>query len=335
MVLERINGWEGQTIVGWRDVHVCDAMHGTVTKDSQPFIRQIFMGKGDSTAGQAAFERKMFVVRRWAKELITRENNDLAEQFYFASLSTQTIVYKGMLTTGQLDSFYPDLKDEDFETAIALVHSRFSTNTFPSWSRAQPLRYVAHNGEINTLRGNINWMHARENNLRSSLFGDDLQKVLHVIDGDASDSGAFDNSLEMLTLAGRELPHSIMMMIPEPLSDKNAMSSEKRAFYEYHACLLEPWDGPAAITFTDGEVIGAVLDRNGLRPSRYYVTKDGLVVMASEVGVLEIEPSDIIRKGRLQPGKMFLVDTREGRIIPDAEIKSKATSAQPYAEWLE
>ncbi|MEP6788517.1 MAG: glutamate synthase large subunit, partial [Acidobacteriota bacterium] len=333
-VLERIIGEEGQTLLGWRDVPTHNEMLGSIAKYSQPFIRQVFIGKGDGTDDQAAFERKLFVIRRWTKELITRENESLAEQFYFASLSTRTIVYKGMLTTEQLRSFYPDLHDEDFETALALVHSRFSTNTFPSWSRAQPLRYIAHNGEINTLRGNINWMNARENDLRSSLFGDDLQKVLHVIDGDASDSGAFDNTLEMLTLAGRELPHSMMMMIPEPLSAENAMSVEKRAFYEYHACLLEPWDGPAAITFTDGEIIGAVLDRNGLRPSRYYVTRDGIVVMASEVGVLEIEPADIIQKGRLQPGKMFLVDTREGRIVPDDEIKVKAASAKPYGEWL-
>ncbi len=203
-LLERIIAEENQTILGWRDVPVLNKMLGSTAKNSQPFIRQIFIGKGESTVDQAAFERKLFVIRRWAKELITRENNDLADQFYFASLSTQTIVYKGMLTTGQLRPFYPDLHDEYFETAIALVHSRFSTNTFPSWSRAQPLRYIAHNGEINTLRGNVNWMYARENNLRSSLFGDDLQKVLHVIDGDASDSGAFDNSLEMLTLAGRD-----------------------------------------------------------------------------------------------------------------------------------
>ena len=281
------------------------------------------------------FERKLFVIRRWAKELITRTDKELAEQFYSASLSSKTIVYKGMLTTEQVRKFYPDLSDERFESGLALVHSRFSTNTLPNWNRAQPLRYIAHNGEINTLRGNVNWMHAREKRMRSTLFGDDLAKVLHVVDDDTSDSGAFDNSLEMFTLAGRELPHAIMMMIPEPMFDGDRMSDEKRAFYEFHSCLIEPWDGPASITFTDGEIIGGVLDRNGLRPSRYCVTKDGLVVMASETGVLEIDQSEIVKKGRLQPGKMFLIDTRAGRIIDDEEIKHKVAVAEPYRQWLD
>ncbi|HTK38680.1 MAG TPA: glutamate synthase large subunit [Pyrinomonadaceae bacterium] len=333
-VLRMVIAEEGQIFLGWRDVPVDNAMLGLTARDSQPIIRQIFIGKGEDTQDNAAFERKLFVIRRWAKETITRKNSSLAEQFYFASLSTRTIVYKGMLTTAQLDPFYPDLSDEDFTSAIALVHSRFSTNTFPSWSRAQPMRYIAHNGEINTLRGNVNWMYAREKNLSSDLFGDDLQKVLRVIDGEASDSGAFDNLLETLTLAGRDLPHSVMMMIPEPLAEENTMSEAKRAFYEYHSFLMEPWDGPAAITFTDGEIIGAVLDRNGLRPSRYYVTKDGRVVMASEVGVLDIDQADVVRKGRLQPGKMFLVDACEGRILTDAEIKERVVSTAPYSEWL-
>ncbi len=325
---------EGQTLLGWRDVPTENRSLGPTAKNSQPVIRQVFIGKGDNITDNEHFERKLFVIRRWAKEQITQADAELADQFYFSSLSTRTIVYKGMLTTGQLGEFFPDLHDETFETAIAVVHSRFSTNTFPSWSRAQPMRYIAHNGEINTLRGNINWMNAREKNLNSTLFGEDSAKVLRVIDGEASDSGAFDNSLETLTLAGRSLPHSIMMMIPEPLSAENVMSEEKRAFYEYHACLLEPWDGPAAITFTDGELIGAVLDRNGLRPSRYYVTKDDRVIMASEVGVLEIDPANILRKGRLQPGKMFLIDTREGRIIPDDEIKERIATELPYQVWL-
>jgi len=326
---------EGQLPLGWRDVPTNNAELGQTALASEPFVRQIFIGKGEGIGDTDHFERKLFIIRRWAKELLTRENPELAEQFYFASLSTRTIVYKGMLTPEQLGSFYPDLSDNTFESGLALVHSRFSTNTFPNWNRAQPLRYIAHNGEINTLRGNINWMHARERKMRSTLFGDDLQKAFHVIDDDASDSGAFDNALEMLTLAGRELPHSMMMMIPEPIFDAPIMSDEKRAFYEFHSCLIEPWDGPASITFTNGEIVGAVLDRNGLRPSRYCVTKDGTVVMASEVGVLEIDPAEIVSKGRLRPGKMFLVDTRQGRIVADEEIKSRIAGAEPYRQWLD
>ena len=326
---------EGQRFLGWRDVPTDDSTLGDSAKISQPFIRQIFIGKGEDIADSAHFVRKLFVIRRWAKELITRTDKSLAEQFYAASFSSKTIVYKGMLTTEQVREFYPDLSDERFESGLALVHSRFSTNTFPNWNRAQPLRYIAHNGEINTLRGNVNWMHAREKRMRSTLFGDDLAKVLHVVDDDTSDSGAFDNSLEMFTLAGRDLPHAIMMMIPEPMFDGDRMSDEKRAFYEFHSCLIEPWDGPASITFTDGEIIGGVLDRNGLRPSRYCVTKDGLVVMGSETGVLEIDQAEVVKKGRLQPGKMFLIDTRAGRIIDDEEIKHKVAVAAPYRQWLE
>ncbi len=332
-VLERTVAEEGAQLIGWRDVPIDDSAIGATAKASQPFTRQIFIaGNGFDNA---AFERKLFIIRRWTKELITRLHPELAEQFYFASLSTRTIVYKGMLTPAQVGGYYIDLASENYTAAIALVHSRFSTNTLPSWSRAQPLRCIAHNGEINTLRGNSNWMNAREHKLRSDLFGDDLKKTLHIIDGEASDSGAFDNSLEMLKLAGRSLPHAMMMMIPEPLSEQNAMSRQKRAFYEYHSYLLEAWDGPAAITFTDGDIIGAVLDRNGLRPSRYYVTADGRVVMASEVGVLDVEPAGIIEKGRLQPGKMFLVDTLAGRIIDDDEIKRSIAGEHPYGEWIE
>lgn len=326
---------EGQQLIGWRDVPVDNSQLGKSAKQSQPFIRQIFIAKDQSIGDTEHFERKLFVIRRWAKEQLTRRHPELSEKFYFASLSSRTIVYKGMLTPGQLKGFYPDLGREEYESAIALVHSRFSTNTFPNWNRAQPLRYLAHNGEINTLRGNVNWMYAREKRMSSTLFGDDLQKVMHVIDDEASDSGAFDNALELLTLAGRELPHSMMMMIPEPLSHGSRMSDQKRAFYEFHSCLIEPWDGPASMTFTNGEIVGAVLDRNGLRPSRYCVTKQGLVVMASEVGVLEIDPADVVEKGRLQPGRMFLVDTRVGRIISDNEIKSRIAGAEPYREWLD
>jgi glutamate synthase domain-containing protein 2/glutamate synthase domain-containing protein 3/glutamate synthase domain-containing protein 1 len=322
-------------IIGWRDVPVNSFGLGNSALQSQPFIRQVFIGKTERIADNEQFERKLYVTRRWTKELLTRENALYDEQFYVASLSTKTIIYKGMLTTHQLVTFYPDLGDRRFETGLAVVHSRFSTNTFPSWNRAQPLRYIAHNGEINTLRGNVNWMYAREKRLKSERFGDDFPKTLSILDAYVSDSGAFDNALEMLHLAGRTLPHGVMMMIPEPLSAANPMSDEKRAFYEYHSCLLEPWDGPASITFTDGELIGAVLDRNGLRPSRYTVTKDGLVVMASEVGTFDVEPNNVLKKGRLQPGKMFLVDTKTGRIVADEEIKDKIAGEHPYRKWLE
>jgi glutamate synthase (ferredoxin) len=221
------------------------------------------------------------------------------------------------------------------DTALALVHSRFSTNTFPSWARSHPYRYMAHNGEINTLRGNINWMHARQAMFESELFGDDIKKILPIINTDGSDSAMFDNCLELLVLAGRQLPHAVMMMIPEPWTNHESMSDEKKAFYEYHSCLMEPWDGPASIAFTDGRKIGAVLDRNGLRPSRYYVTKDDMVIMASEVGVLDVAPDRVLQKGRLQPGRMFLIDTEEGRIVADEEIKGKISREQPYRAWLD
>ncbi len=331
---ERIAAEHDLRVLGWRDVPTNNWNLGESSKKSQPFIRQVFIGKTDKIVDTEHFERKLYVTRRWTKELLTRENSDFDETFYVPSLSTKTIIYKGMLTTHQLSSFYLDLNDLAFETGLAVVHSRFSTNTFPSWNRAQPLRYIAHNGEINTLRGNVNWMYAREQRLKSELFGADFPKTLSILDAFVSDSGAFDNTLEMLHLAGRQLPHGVMMMIPEPLSEANKMSDEKRAFYEFHSCLLEPWDGPASITFTNGEIIGAVLDRNGLRPSRYVVTKDGLVVMASEVGVFDVEPENILQKGRLQPGKMFLVDTRNGRIIADEEIKQKIVSENPYRQWI-
>ena len=240
-----------------------------------------------------------------------------------------------MLLTEQLSQYYPDLSHPAMESALALVHSRFSTNTFPSWNRAHPYRYLAHNGEINTLRGNINWMHARQAMFESDLFGDDLKKVLPVICTDGSDSAMFDNCLELLVLAGRSLPHAMMMMIPEPWTRHESMSAEKKAFYEYHSCLMEPWDGPASIAFTDGRQIGAVLDRNGLRPSRYYVTKDDLVIMASEVGVLDVPADRVLQKGRLQPGRLFLVDTEQGRIVADEEVKHQIATAHPYREWLD
>ena len=333
--LEAIVLDEGQRVLGWRTVPTNDRLIGPTARSSKPVVRQVFIGRGDGVFNDSAFERKLYVIRKRVETRLRRSDIDLASSFYISSLSYKTIVYKGMLTASQLTSFYPDLVNASFQSALALVHSRFSTNTFPSWARAHPYRYLAHNGEINTLRGNINWMHARESSFESSLFGSDLQKFLPVIDSDASDSGMFDNVLEMLTLAGRTLPHAMMMMIPEPWTGDRFMSEKKRAFYEYHSCLMEPWDGPAAVAFTDGFKIGAMLDRNGLRPARYLVTKDDLVVMASEAGVLDVPVDQIARRGRLQPGRMLLVDTEAGRIIDDAELKERLASEFPYRQWLD
>src|SRR5712671_5624282 len=311
---------EGLELLGWRDVPTDNAALGPTAKASQPVIRQIFIGRGEQLPDEAAFERKLYVIRRLVEKKVSRSAIPGRSHFYVPSLSHKTIVYKGMLNAGQLRRFYLDLQDSAVVSAIGMVHSRFSTNTFPSWGRAHPYRYISHNGEINTLRGNINWMNARQSMMRSKLFGKDLLKILTVIDTEGSDSAMFDNVLELLTLAGRELPHAIMMMVPEPWSRDDNMSPERKAFYEFHSFLMEPWDGPASIAFTDGVRVGAVLDRNGLRPSRYYVTKDDLVVMASEVGVLDIPADRIIEKGRLQPGRMFLVDTGEQRIVSDDEL---------------
>ncbi len=333
-LFEKVVRDEGQTFLGWREVPVDNSMLGQTAKRSQPVIKQLFVGRGPDITDGDAFERKLYVIRRRARHAVRRLEVPEKATFYIPSLSARTVVYKGMLNCDQLPQFYPDLRDDRVESALALVHSRFSTNTFPSWQRAHPYRLVAHNGEINTLRGNVNWMHARESMFKSSLFGDDLAKCIPVIDTDGSDSGMFDNVLELLMLAGRSLPHAMMMMIPEPWSNHESMSQERKDFYEFHGCLMEPWDGPASVAFTDGIRIGATLDRNGLRPSRYYVTKDGLVVMASEVGVLDIPPENILEKGRLQPGRMFLVDTSQGRIIGDDEIKNEMAAAAPYGAWI-
>jgi glutamate synthase (NADPH/NADH) large chain len=336
-LFEKVVRDEGQTFLGWREVPTDNSMIGPTAQRSQPVIKQLFIGRNPDDAtllDDDAFERKLYVIRRRARHSVRRLDVPEKASFYIPSLSARTIVYKGMLNCDQLPQFYPDLVDGRVESALALVHSRFSTNTFPSWSRAHPYRLIAHNGEINTLRGNVNWMHARESMFKSALFGDDLAKCIPVIDTDGSDSGMFDNVLELLMLAGRSLPHAMMMMIPEPWSNHESMSQERKDFYEFHGCLMEPWDGPASVAFTDGIRIGATLDRNGLRPSRYYVTKDDLVVMASEVGVLDIPPERILKKGRLQPGRMFLVDTSQGRIIGDDEIKQQMASAAPYGLWL-
>jgi glutamate synthase (ferredoxin) len=331
---EQIIQAEGQTVLGWRTVPVDSSSLGETARSCEPTIRQVFVGRGPGTPDPMAFERKLFVIRKHAYNEIRASTMDGAEYWYVASLSFKTLVYKGMLLTEQLDNYFTDLKNPAMATALALVHSRFSTNTFPSWDRAHPYRYIAHNGEINTLRGNINWMHAREALFESELFGDDTKKILPIVNPNGSDSSMFDNTFELLILAGRSPAHAMMMMIPEPWSNNEDMNDDRRAFYQYHSCLMEPWDGPASIAFTDGVQIGAVLDRNGLRPSRYYVTKDDLVIMASEAGVLDIPPENVLRKGRLQPGRMFLVDTEQGRIIEDEEIKRKICSERPYRRWL-
>lgn len=323
--IEEIAAQEGLKVLGWRDVPVTPALLGNGARATMPTFRQVFVADGESTG--IVLDRKAFVLRKRAE----REAG-----VYFPSLSARTIVYKGMLTTGQLEPFFPDLSDRRFASTVALVHSRFSTNTFPSWPLAHPYRFVAHNGEINTVKGNRNWMKARESQLASELFGQaQLDRIFPVCTPDASDSASFDEVLELLHLGGRSLPHSVLMMVPEAWENHDSMDPARRAFYQYHATMMEPWDGPACVTFTDGVQVGAVLDRNGLRPGRYWVTDDGLVVLSSEVGVLDIDPAKVVRKGRLQPGKMFLVDTAEHRIIEDDEIKASLAAEQPYQEWLE
>ena len=333
--LEEIVRREGQEVLGWRGVPTDNLYLGETAKSREPSIRQVFIKRSADLRDDLDFERKLYIIRRQAESAIRYANIPGGDYFYIPSLSYKTLVYKGMLTPRQVATFYPDLTDPLLETALAVVHSRFSTNTFPSWERSHPYRYMIHNGEINTLRGNENWMHARQAMLASELFGDDVHKLFPIIQEDGSDSAKFDNCLEFLVLSGRSLPQAMMMMIPEPWENHESMSDEKRAFYEYHSCLMEPWDGPASIAFTDGIRVGAVLDRNGLRPSRYYVTRDDLVIMASEVGVLDVPPERVLIKQRLQPGRMFLVDTEEGRIISDAELKQTVAKAQPYRQWLQ
>jgi glutamate synthase (ferredoxin) len=350
-VIAAIVAEEGQRLLGWREVPTDDRLIGPSAVAVEPVFRHLFIAAGgreaasgrppaDPAAGPGRpttrFERKLYVVRKRIEQAIDRlaipeESRRLS---YIVSLSSNTLIYKGMLTASQIETMFPDLTDPELESALALVHQRFSTNTFPSWPLAHPYRFIAHNGEINTLRGNINWMRAREGLLRSSVLGDDLKKLLPIIREGGSDTAIFDNVLEFLVMAGRSLPHAILMMIPEPWSNHEAMGPELKSFYEYHSSLMEPWDGPASIAFTDGSVIGAVLDRNGLRPSRYYVTKDDLVIMASEVGVLDIPAEHIVIKERLHPGRIFLVDTIQGRIVSDEEIKRDLARAEPYAAWL-
>ncbi len=332
---EKIVASEGQRVLGWRTVKVNNEALGHTARRAEPKMRMIFIARHPSIADDLAFERKLYIIRKRAENEIRYGGvMEGGEFFYIASLSHKTLIYKGMFVSDQLEGYFHDLAEPDLETSMALVHSRFSTNTFPSWELAHPYRYVVHNGEINTLRGNVNWLRAQEHLLESELFGADIKKVLPIMQPDGSDTAMFDNCLEFLLLTGRSLPHVMTMMIPEPWSRHDDMDEEKRAYYEYHANLMEPWDGPAAMGFTDGVMIGAMLDRNGLRPARYYVTTDGLLVMASEVGVLEIPPEAVSFKGRLEPGKMLLVDTSAGRVIGDEEIKHQLASEHPYRDWL-
>ena len=332
-ILEEVVREEGQVVLGWREVPVDGTKVGKEAAAIRPWMIQILIGKGPDVTNNKEFERKLYIIRKLAEKRIIPLSKELSSDFYIASLSSKTIVYKGMLTPGQLRDFYLDLSDLDFTSALAMVHSRFSTNTFPSWARAHPNRFLVHNGEINTIRGNVNWINAREGKAESPLFPD-IKKVFPVVDDSGSDSAMFDNTLEFLHMTGRSLPHAIMMMIPEPWERNNLMSREKHDFYEFNSFMMEPWDGPAAMGFTDGTVIGGVLDRNGLRPARYYVTTDDRVIMASEVGVVNENAENIRAKGRLEPGKMLLIDTDEQRIISDEEIKHRVATELPYDEWV-
>ena len=326
---------EGQKFLGWRKVPTDSkkANVGPAALDCQPIMEQIFIGRSKKI-DQEAFERKLFLIRKiFSDRLRYKEGLSQGLMLYACSLSSRLIVYKGMLTPAQLFPFFPDLENDDFETHLAMVHSRFSTNTFPSWDRAQPCRYMCHNGEINTLKGNVNLMRARQGKVESAFFGKKIKKLFPIAEADCSDSGSFDNVLELLLMAGRSLPEAAMMMIPEAWQNDKQMSQKKREFYEYSSSLMEPWDGPASIVFTDGTQVGAVLDRNGLRPSRFYVTDDDKVIMASEVGVLPVDPKTVLKKGRLQPGKMFLIDFEKGRLIPDEEIKNQVSGQHPYKKW--
>ncbi|NEX18731.1 glutamate synthase large subunit [Thiorhodococcus mannitoliphagus] len=323
----------GQNVLGWRDVPVDNADLGESVLPTEPVVRQVFVGRGENCPDQDSFERRLFVIRKRMDNEIRSAGYDKTA-YYVSSLSSRTVNYKGMLLADQVGRYYLDLSDERFASALALVHQRFSTNTFPTWDLAQPFRMICHNGEINTMRGNVNWMAARRHTMRSDVLGEDLDSIWPLIPEGQSDSACFDNALELLVMGGYSLAHAMMLLIPEAWSGNKQMDDDRRAFYEYHAALMEPWDGPAAVAFTDGRQIGATLDRNGLRPARYLVTNDDMVIMGSEMGVLDIAEERIVKKWRLQPGKMFLIDLEQGRIIDDAEIKAELATAQPYREWL-
>lgn len=334
-LLEKYTTAEGQTVLGWRDVPVDNSGLGEGVKAVEPVVRQYFVGKGESCKDQTAFEAKLFVIRKQVEHAVEKENLSQGEFFYLPSFSSYTLLYKGMLLADQVGVYYPDLNDERMVSALALVHQRFSTNTFPTWDLAQPFRMIAHNGEINTVRGNVNWMAARRYSMESAILGEDLQKLWPLIDEGQSDSACFDNALELLVAGGYSLAHAMMLLIPEAWGGNHLMDKDRRAFYEYHAAIMEPWDGPAAVAFTDGKQIGATLDRNGLRPARYLITDDDMVLMASEMGVLDVPQEKIIKKWRLQPGKMFLIDMEQGRIIDDADLKADLASKVSYQERLD
>nr|MBA2252191.1 glutamate synthase subunit alpha [Nitrospirales bacterium] len=331
-MFEHVIAEEGLQLLGWRDVPVNSDAIGVQARTTEPVIRQVFLARG--ALDEAQFERKLYVIRKRGEKALQESTLEGKEYFYIPSLSSNTMVYKGLLLPHQMAAYYQDLKESDVASSLALVHSRFSTNTFPTWPLAHPYRYICHNGEINTLKGNVNWMRARQGRLDSVLFGDDLPKLYPIVYDRQSDSACLDNALEFLVMGGRSLPHAMMMLIPEPWVGNPQMDLDRRGFYEYHAAMMEPWDGPAAVCFTDGKLIGATLDRNGLRPCRYQVTADDRVVLASEAGVLPTDVKNIRQKGRLQPGRMFLVDTVQGRIIDDEEIKADIVGRKPYRAWV-
>ncbi len=334
VLMEHIVREEGQNVLGWRNVPTDKTPLGYVARSAQPVIRQLFIGR-QYVVDHDTFERKLYVIRKRVENAVRESELAQKNHFYVLSCSGRTVVYKGMLISHQMDAFYPDLNDPDMESSLAISHQRFSTNTFPCWNLAHPFRYIAHNGEINTLRGNINWMNARQSIMKSALFGDDLKKLFPILTPNGSDTATLDNAVEFLVMAGRPLAHAVMMLIPEPWYNHNGMNVEKRAFYEYHASLMEPWDGPAFVVFSDGVRVGAVLDRNGLRPARYIITKDDLVVLSSEFGVLDIPPERVAAKRGLQPGKMLLIDTEQKRIIEDGELKQLIATKHPYGKWID
>src|SRR3954465_10124503 len=334
IVAEQIKA-EGLMLLGWRDVPSDNSSLGETVKPTEPYHMQVFIGRNGGAKTEDEFERRLYILRKSISQAIYQRRERGLAGYYPVSMSCRTVIYKGMFLADQLGSYYADLHEDDFESALALVHQRFSTNTFPTWSLAHPYRMVAHNGEINTLRGNTNWMAARQASVESELYGKDISRLWPISYEGQSDTACFDNALEFLVQGGYSLPHAVMMMIPEAWAGNPLMDETRRAFYEYHAALMEPWDGPAAIAFTDGRQIGATLDRNGLRPARYLVTKDDRIVMASEMGVLKIPEDQIVTKWRLQPGKMLLVDLEQGRLIPDDEIKADLAKSHPYSDWLQ